>query len=187
MEPKDFQEWKLESGGSKMNFATQLDYASTQVWGGRQNAITPKLRVSHEDTQSIIEVFDILDFSLGSSALSMTPINSSMAWTKKTLQPTEKSKLPSVDFITLDHIDINGKKLSFAEPFVASISFSDNCYSCRNEELDVVTMSPKLEDCIKDFEEEILFIWNEYGKEADSKLTKDAKELKKRILSHIKQ
>ena len=43
-------------------------------------------------------------------------------------------------------------------------------------------MSPQLEECVNDFEEEIILIWNEYGKEDSSKLTSDAKDLKAKIL-----
>lgn len=77
--------------------------------------------------------------------------------------------------------------LSFAEPIIANVSFSDNVYSCKNEELGIVAISPKLEECVQDFEDEILFIWKEYGKEDNAKLTSDAKELKERILRRIKQ
>jgi len=58
-------------------------------------------------------------------------------------------------------------------------------YFCQNEDLDIVSMSAKLEDCVKNFEDEILFVWNEYGKEDDSKLTNDAKELKRKILQYV--
>ena len=90
-------------------------------------------------------------------------------------------------FIALDHVTTGDKMLSFAEPIIANVSFSDNVYSCKNEELGIVAISPKLEECVKDFEDEILFIWNDYGKEDNVKLTSDAKELKRRILRHIKQ
>jgi hypothetical protein len=44
-----------------------------------------------------------------------------------------------------------------------------------------------LEDCIKDFKDEVTFVYNEYGKEDDNRLTSDAKELKRRILSHVRE
>jgi len=46
-------------------------------------------------------------------------------------------------------------------------------------------MSPTLESCIEEFKEEILFVWNEYGKEEDRRLTADAKALKEKILKHV--
>jgi hypothetical protein len=71
-------------------------------------------------------------------------------------------------------------------PIIVSVSFRDNVYSCENKELGIISVSPKLEECVKDFEEEIVLIWNEYGKEDSSKLTSDAKELKAKILRYVK-
>ena len=98
----------------------------------------------------------------------------------------EKDAQPAYLF-ALDHVTNGDKILSFAEPIIANVFFRDNVYSCQNEELSIVAISPKLEECIKDFEDEILFVWNEYGKDEDAKLTSDAKELKGRILRYIKQ
>jgi AbrB family looped-hinge helix DNA binding protein len=105
---------------------------------------------------------------------------------KKLLTKLREKDTQAAYFIALDHVTTDDKTLSFAEPIIANVSFSDNVYSCKNEELGIVAMSPKLEECVRDFEDELLFIWNEYGKEDNAKLTSDAKELKKRILRHIK-
>ena len=106
---------------------------------------------------------------------------------KKILTKLREKDAQAEYFIALDHVTTGDKILSFAEPIIANVSFRDNVYSCQNEGLGIVAISPKLEECIKDFEDEILFIWNEYGKEDNAKLTSDAKELKGRILRHIKQ
>ncbi len=88
-------------------------------------------------------------------------------------------------FIRFDHINVDGKTLHFTEPIAANVTYQDKAYFCRNEDLDIATVSTKLEDCIKDFNEEILFVWKEYGKEDDDKLTDDAKILKRKILQHV--
>jgi hypothetical protein len=88
-------------------------------------------------------------------------------------------------FMTLDHIDVDGETLRFMEPITANVLYQDKVYFCRNEDLGVVSLSDKLEDCVKDFKDEVLFIWKEYGKEDDNKLTNDAKELKRKILRYI--
>jgi AbrB family looped-hinge helix DNA binding protein len=98
----------------------------------------------------------------------------------------EKDKTAAY-FIALDHVLAEDSTLSFIQPIIANVSLTNNIYSCQNSELGIVAMSPKLEECVKDFEKEILFIWNEYGKEDSSKLTNDAKELKAKILRYIKQ
>jgi hypothetical protein len=88
--------------------------------------------------------------------------------------------------LTLDHIDRNGVKLTLSKPIMASITFSDDGYFCYNAELGITILSENIEDCEKDFEEEVLFLWNEYGKEDDSKLTEGAKKLKENILRHMR-
>jgi AbrB family looped-hinge helix DNA binding protein len=85
--------------------------------------------------------------------------------TKKRLTKLREKDAQAAYFIALDHVATDDKMLSFAEPIIANVSFSDNVYSCKNEELGIIAVSPKLEECVKDFEDEILFIWNEYGKE----------------------
>jgi len=87
----------------------------------------------------------------------------------------------------LEHIEINGKMLQLLKPITINATYQDKMYSCQNEELGIVSVSAKLKDCIKDFEDEVLFVWTAYGKEDDTRLTNDAKELKKRILSYIEE
>ena len=88
-------------------------------------------------------------------------------------------------YLALDHINANGKTLRFMEPITASVAYLDNTYFCQNDDLGIISTSFNLEDCIKDFHDEVLFIWNEYGREEDNKLTNGAKELKRKILQYI--
>jgi hypothetical protein len=87
--------------------------------------------------------------------------------------------------LTVDYLDVNGETLRFAEPVTAEVTFCDNQYFCQNEELGITVVSPTLESCIKEFREELLFVWNEYGEEQDCRLTADAKALKEKILKHV--
>jgi AbrB family looped-hinge helix DNA binding protein len=107
--------------------------------------------------------------------------------TKKLLTKLREKDPQAAYFIALDHVTTGDEMLSLAEPIIAKVSLRDSVYFCQNEELGIVAISPKLEECIKDFEDEIVFIWNEYGKEDNAKLTSDAKELKIRILRYVKQ
>ena len=86
---------------------------------------------------------------------------------------------------TIDHIDVDHKTLAFAKPIVGNISLDNGIYICKSEELDIISASPDVNDCTNDFKEEVLFIYNEYGKEDDSKLTEGAKELKRKILEYV--
>lgn len=88
---------------------------------------------------------------------------------------------------TLDHIDIGNQVLPFTKPLIANISLDKDVFLCTNEELGIETSSFNLDGCIKDFKSEVAFVYNEYGKEDDNRLTKDAKELKRKILSHLKE
>ena len=85
----------------------------------------------------------------------------------------------------VDHLDVNGEILRFAEPITAEVTFREGKYFCQNENLGIITISSTLERCIKEFKKEIVFVWNEYGKEEDDRLTVDAKLLKEKILKHV--
>jgi hypothetical protein len=98
----------------------------------------------------------------------------------------ETAKNGKMEKVSFDSVKVKGKTLKFTEPIIAEVSYSDNMYSCQNKEFDIVTAAPKLADCLKSFEEELRFIWNEYAQESDDKLTEDAKELKTKMLNRIK-
>jgi hypothetical protein len=185
MENEDTQEWNVEFNKGRMNTVVQLNQTTPPVWGGTQNTITPRSQLLRKEVPPISGVFGGLICPLGSFNPSTISPNPSIMQTKEAFRTTR-------DFgesfsITLYHIDVNGVSLSFVEPIIANISFDGNVYSCQNEDLGIIAMSATLDDCIKDFKEGLLFVWNEYGKETDNRLTDDAKELKRRILSHVNQ
>jgi hypothetical protein len=86
---------------------------------------------------------------------------------------------------TVDHLDYDNQTLAFVKPIVANISFDNDIFTCQNEELGIISASPNLDDCTKDFKNELLFIYKEYGKEEDGKLTEGAKKLKRKILAYV--
>jgi len=87
--------------------------------------------------------------------------------------------------LIVDHLDYDNRTIAFVKPVTANILFDNNIYTCQNEELGIISVSPNLDDCTEDFKDELLFVYNEYGKEEDSKLTEGAKELKRKVLAHI--
>lgn len=91
----------------------------------------------------------------------------------------------AITIALIKRIDHDGKSLQLTKAIPANVSYQDGEYFCRNEELGIVTMSPTLDECIEDFKEEILFVWNEYGKASDEMLTDGAKELKRRIQQYL--
>ena len=183
-----------------MNAILQLEQTA-QVCGGIQSAVTLRLQLPRENEQFFSGESSNIDFLACLPIVSIISPKPSTVLTKETFQATNMiagimmtgladtfSSITKRDRrFMLDHIDISGKILLFAEPIIADISFDDNMYSCKNEDLGIISMSSNLEDCIKDFKDEVLFIWNEYGKEENGRLTSDAKELKRRILSHLKK
>jgi len=121
----------------------------------------------------------------GSIANVITTGNSIKSSFTQTLKGTLTYNENAVYLLVLDRIITGSEKLSLVEPIAASVTYQDNAYFCQNEDLRIFSTSAKLEDCMRDFEEEVVFLFNEYGKEDDDRLTKDARELKRRILQYI--
>lgn len=168
-----------------MSTHMQPDQTAVQIRGGKQDAVMPGLQLLRRDVQPISGLFGGLNVPLRSPIPIMVPQNPSIIQGKEAFRTTRNFGV--ICSIVLDHIDTDGKILLFMEPIIANVTLNENVYTCQNEDLGVVSMSPRLEDCINDFKDEILFVWNEYGKEDDNRLTGDARDLKRRILSHIKE
>lgn len=109
---------------------------------------------------------------------SMTTIEA-ITWSTST-------NINSYTSLKLDHISLDDKKLRLVTPIEATIDFCDNMWRMENKELGIVSMALAYDDCLQDFNEEIAFIYEEYGLANDSELTKDAIELKHRILRYLK-
>lgn len=149
-----------------------------------------KFKIEEGTKLEVVETSEGILFKLKASKTNFTgtyPQFATSQQVKKLLIKLREKDARAVYFIALDHVSTGDKMLSFTEPIIANVSFNDNVYSCKNEELGIVSISPKLEECIQDFEEEILCIWKEYGEEDNSKLTNDALELKEKILRYIKR
>lgn len=190
-----------------MSATLQLTKTVPQAWGAKQNLVIPEPQFLPEGIQPISSADVAIGPSLRAYSVQMPSANLSVVRSKEVFEEinagigmfttleikkhTARAKLdrnlmsPPIYYVTLDRIDANGKTLRFVEPITANVAYQDRVYFCQNEDLGIVSMSAKLEDCIKDFKDEILFVWNEYGKEDDSRLTNDAKELKRRILQYI--
>lgn len=192
-----------------MSDTLQLTKTVPQAWGAKQNLVIPEPQFLPEGIQPISNADIAIGPSLRAYSVQMPSANISVAVVrgrevfeeinaaigmfttleikKRTARAKRDRNLisPPIYYVTLDRIDADGKTLRFVEPITANVVYQDSVYFCQNEDLGIVSMSAKLEDCIKDFKDEILFVWNEYGKEDDSRLTNDAKELKRRILQYI--
>lgn len=89
--------------------------------------------------------------------------------------------------IMLSNLHFKENNITLSKPISASITQQNNLLFCKNDELGIIVSSNTIDECLEEFQEELLFIYNEYGKEKDEKLTADAKELKRKILQYIDQ
>ena len=120
-----------------------------------------KFKIEEGTKLEVIETNEGILFRLKTSTKDLTgsyPQFATPQEMKKLLTKLREKDAQAAYFIALDHVSTGDKMLSFAEPIIANVSFNDNVYSCKNEELGIVAISPKLEECIKDFEDEIIHL-----------------------------
>lgn len=84
----------------------------------------------------------------------------------------------------LGHIFSGKQVLRLKKPFDLTIVFRDDTWTMENKDFGIISMSTDYKECLKDFNEEVYFIYEEYGQEEDNKLTSDAKILKRKILQY---
>lgn len=89
--------------------------------------------------------------------------------------------------ITLERVLSKDREFVLSEPLIVSIDYKDDAWLMRNDDLGIVAMAPDYDDCLKDFGDEFALIWREYGNASDDELTKDARELKQKILIYVKK
>ena len=159
--PKETLE-KLKKGQNELyNFP--LSYASSGV-----STPTPRLTTSQ--------------YNKGESVVGIP----SKTFVKDTtiLQP----EYASTSFSQIDFYRIisDKKELRLVEPITAMIVFRENRCIMENKEIGIISVSTDYDKCLKDFNDEVFFTWNEYGKADDDKLTDDAKDLKNKILRHVR-
>lgn len=89
--------------------------------------------------------------------------------------------------ILIDRVFTGRQELRLEKPLAISIDYRDGIYIMENLEFDIVCVSPEYDKCIREFYDDFLFIWKEYGLEEDTNLTKGAKLLKDKVLQYLKQ
>ncbi|MQY62095.1 hypothetical protein GH146_02245 [archaeon] len=87
--------------------------------------------------------------------------------------------------LKLYNIVSDKKRLLLRKPIEVTPVFHDGMWTMENKDLDIISMSTDYKECLKDFYDEVFFVWEEYGQEDDDKLTNGAKDLKRKILRHI--
>jgi hypothetical protein len=182
-----------------MSDTLQLTKIAPQLWEPKHDQVIPELQSLPKGIQSISKAdvaIEPLPFAFATqtlyailSALQVKEINTTIGMFPTSV-PTKAELdkgilLSPLYFVAVDHINVDGNTLRLMEPITANVTYQDSMYFCQNEDLGIVSMSAKLEDCVRSFQEEVVFLFNEYGKEDDDRLTKDARELKRKILHYI--
>ena len=100
-------------------------------------------------------------------------------------EPISDEDILSVTNQKLDYIISGSKVLPLKKSLAYVIDFRDNIWTMENKEFGIISMSEDFEECLRDFNEEVYFAYEEYGQEDDINLTEDAKELKRKILQYV--
>lgn len=128
----------------------------------------------------------VLDYTLQSFEFSNISESVYDSLTLTTMAPDD-FMLPPIYCVGIESIDYNKQKICLIEPIIAVVGYNNNNYSMENKELDIITMAKDYDKCYQDFKDEISFVLKEYGEEEDANLTKDAQELKRKMLRYIKK
>lgn len=84
----------------------------------------------------------------------------------------------------LKRVFSNDDELELSQPLIVSIDYEDGAWIFKNEELDIFIVNPDYDVGLCEFNEEVLFVWKEYGKSDTTDLTEDAIDLKNKILQY---
>jgi hypothetical protein len=95
------------------------------------------------------------------------------------------STLKSVSLDYLSAISLDGCEIEFLKPMQLLTNVEENEWIMRNEDLKIISAESDYHECLKSFQEQVIFIHEEYGCADDSELTKDAIKLKKKINMYI--
>lgn len=129
------------------------------------------------------------NYFVGDPLLVVTPVQSSAETPELgILAPNQLINIENIDRDTnlkLYNIVSDKKRLLLRKPIEVTPDFRDGMWTMENKDFDIISMSTDYKECLRDFYDEVFFIYEEYGKEEDDKLTNDAKELKRKILHHI--
>ncbi len=87
--------------------------------------------------------------------------------------------------IKLSAIDWEGKSLNLKIPLHIEGFFNDGFWEIENKFLNLICIAPTWEESLDDLREEFFFLVETYANSPDDKLSKDALELKKKILEVV--
>lgn len=75
--------------------------------------------------------------------------------------------------------------LKLAKPLKVAVSHRCGYYSAANADLNLIATQRTEKEALADLQGEFIFVHQEYGCADDSRLTKGAQDLKRRVLSYV--
>jgi hypothetical protein len=90
-----------------------------------------------------------------------------------------------VQHVTISHVVKGKKNIPLKVPVDMVVSFGEDGCMMENAALGIVGCAETYDDCLMEVNDELIFVYNEYGKADDNALTKDAQRLKRLILRHF--
>lgn len=87
---------------------------------------------------------------------------------------------------TIKRIVAQKGELQLTKPVVIDVDYRNKNWVMKNDDFRIMVHDKEYSDCMKQFNDELFFIWSEYGAVDDLRLSSDAKKLKEYILSIAK-
>jgi hypothetical protein len=78
-------------------------------------------------------------------------------------------------------------ELKLHKPLTAQIDWRYKQWVMAYPDLNIIATAKDYDECLKDFQEQFFFVWKFYGLGDESTFTPGAKELKKKVLSLVKE
>lgn len=98
---------------------------------------------------------------------------------------TDIEKLERFSEFKLHRILSKEEELTLTQPIVVDVDYSDDQWILKNDELNIIGFGETYDESLKEFNEEFVFVWKEYGLAKDNELTYDAQLLKKNLMHHL--
>lgn len=83
--------------------------------------------------------------------------------------------------VTLQRIFSDERELVLRQPLGVSIDYRDQRWAAENDDLGVFASNEDYDECLKEFQDEFFFAWQEYGSAAEADLTPGARELRRAL------
>lgn len=84
-----------------------------------------------------------------------------------------------------DEITWGSEKFMFRHEIACSVKIEEDYYVIEYEPLGISVCGKTRDEAIEEFKEEISMLWHAYALENDDRLTRDAQELKQKIIEHM--